>query len=65
MMSKNIAEVNDLTAVLTETDEFNYISENTNARTTLFTICSLSTYLSKADQSFISENKDKFDELFS
>ena len=65
MMSENISEVNDLTAALTETDEFNYISESEYARTTLFFICSFNTYFTTDEQNYISDNKLKFDLLFS
>lgn len=61
LMSDNISEVNDLTAALTETEEFNYISENEHARDTLYTICSFSTYFNPEDQSYVSEHKKDFD----
>ena len=49
MMSENISEVNDLTAALTESEEFNYISEDESARNTLYTICSFNTYFPEED----------------
>ena len=37
--SENISEVNDLTATLTSSKEFNYLSEAADARDTLYQIC--------------------------
>ena len=60
-MTDNISEVNDLTAALTETEEFNYISECGYARNTLFTICSFSTYFDIEEQNFIANHKHEFE----
>ena len=61
LMTDNISEVNDLTAALTETEEFNYISECGYARNTLFAICSFSTYFDVDEQNFIANHKHEFE----
>ena len=41
--------MNDLTAAITETSEFNYLSEDEWARDTLYNICTLNTYFDAED----------------
>ena len=45
----NYSEMNDLTAAITETSEFNYLSEDEWARDTLYNMCTLNTYFDAED----------------
>ena len=47
--TENYSEMNDLTAAITETSEFNYLSEDAYARDTLYNICTLNSYFSEED----------------
>ena len=64
MSSENISEINDLTATLTSSKEFNYLSEAEDARDTLYYICSFSAKLSKEEQNLIADKRSEYDLLF-
>ena len=54
--SDNISEVNDLTATLTATKEFNYVSESADARDDLYYMCAFNTKVSQEEQDLIADN---------
>ena len=64
MLSDNINEINDLNNNLTATKEFNYITEDDEARDTLYYICAFNSYFEKEEREFIVNNRDKFENLF-
>ena len=62
--SENISEVNDLTATLTSSKEFNYLSESEDARDTLYKICTFNTKLESDEQNLIASKHQEYDLLF-
>ena len=62
--SENISEVNDLTATLTSSKEFNYLSEDEDARDTLYKICTFNTKVQPEEQNLIAAKHQEYDLLF-
>ena len=59
--SENISEVNDLTATLTGSKEFNYLSESADARKLLYYMCTFNTKVSLAEQDLLADNYKKYE----